>query len=39
VDYKSPTLHHYTIEGDRIILSFADLDGKLLVRGKEIKPV
>ncbi|WP_282636813.1 sialate O-acetylesterase [Sphingobacterium thalpophilum] len=36
VDYKSPTLHHYTIEGDRIILSFADLDGELLVRGKEI---
>lgn len=36
VDYKSPTLQDYTIEGDKIILSFADLDGKLLVRGKEI---
>lgn len=36
VDYKSPTLQDYTIEGDKIILSFAGLDGKLLVRGKEI---
>lgn len=36
VDYKSPTLQDYTIKDDKIILSFADLDGKLLVRGKEI---
>lgn len=36
VDYKSPTMRDYTIESNKIILSFADLDGKLLVRGKQI---
>lgn len=36
VDYKSPTMQDYKIEGDKMVITFADLDGKLLVRGKEI---
>ncbi|MDM1294001.1 sialate O-acetylesterase [Sphingobacterium sp. N143] len=36
VDYKSPTLKEYKVEGDKISISFSNLEGKLEVRGKEI---
>lgn len=36
VDYKSPVYKSHKVEGDKIIIDFDYIDGKLLVKGNEI---